>query len=79
MFRRLCGARLTVYSKHDQVNRDCLGQEPHSPLPEHIREILNRYGPNLSRDFFEIVEIVLDRSQFNRIISHTADCKGCWI
>jgi len=25
----------------------------------------------LSRDFREIVKIVLDRSQFNRIISHT--------
>ena len=44
-----------------------------------IREISNRYCHNLSQDFYKKVEIVLDRSRFNRIISHTVDCKGYWI
>ena len=34
---------------------------------------------NLSREFCEILNIVLDRSQFNRIISHTLASKSCWM
>ncbi len=35
-------------------------------------------APQLSQEFFKTVKIVLDRSQFNRIISHITNSKGFW-
>lgn len=44
-----------------------------------ICEILNAAARNLSREFYKVLDIVLDRSQFNRIISHSSTCRSYWI
>jgi hypothetical protein len=33
----------------------------------------------MSQELCKILKIVLDRSQINRIISHSSTCKSCWI
>lgn len=42
----------------------------------HIRDISHHRKPDLSRRFYERLKIVLDRLQFNRIISHTQGQQG---
>ena len=42
-------------------------------------ELSHRPQVNLSREFYERVKNVLDRSRLNRIISHNPKCKGHWI
>jgi hypothetical protein len=72
MFQRQCAARQPDSSKPDQVSR-------RQVLQDLFREISNHPSPDVLREFREMVIIVLDRSQFNRINSHTSSSKGCWI
>lgn len=71
MFRKPCGVRRIGWDRLEQEN------EP-GPI-SHIALDFLLARQNLSREFYENVEIVLDRSQVNRIISHTTNCKGYWI
>lgn len=73
MFLNPCGVRPTGWARREQENEL-------SPMGEDVFALdflLARL--NLSREFYENVEIVLDKSQINRIISHTTNCKGYWI
>jgi hypothetical protein len=63
--------------------RSGLGPGKILPLPRHFwpatRAIFHTLKSYVSREFCEMVKIVLDRSRFNRIISHTRNSKGYWI
>jgi hypothetical protein len=86
MFRRRCAAKPTGSSRRAQANKGWDFGVPWSAVPwhrfgtkavasyrtpKHIRDISHRSNLNLSRKFYEILKIVLDRLRFDRIISHT--------